>query len=69
MTPTNGPYQLWQRRVRRHINSFLQGRTDEAAGRDELSSFLPPLLFGSRPFPRTNSSGRLYGRPDSPLQR
>jgi len=50
-----------------HLSTLLQGRADgEAPGREELNSFLPPLLFGSRPFSRTNSSSRLYGRPGSP---
>jgi len=53
-----------------HISTLLQGRSEaESAGRDELSQFLPPLLFGSRPFQRTHSGSRLYGRPGSPLQR
>jgi SHAQKYF class myb-like DNA-binding protein len=58
-----------------HISSLLQSRAaggnldDSLGGHEELQSFLPPLLFGSRPFPRSQSMGSLYGRPSSPSSR
>ena len=58
-----------------HISSLLQSRAsggtldDSLGGHEELQSFLPPLLFGSRPFPRSQSMGGLYGRPSSPSSR
>ena len=58
-----------------HISSLLQSRAsggnldDSLGGHEELQSFLPPPLFGSRPFPRSHSIGSLYGRPSSPSSR
>ena len=58
-----------------HISSLLQSRAaggnldDSLGGHEELQSFLPPLLFGSRPFQRSQSMGSLYGRPSSPSSR
>jgi SHAQKYF class myb-like DNA-binding protein len=50
-----------------HIASLLQARAkggsldDSLSSHEELQSFLPPLLFGSRSFPRS-SMGSLYGQ-------
>ena len=58
-----------------HITSLLQSRAsggsldDSLGGHEELSSFLPPLLFGSLPVPRSLSMGSHYGRPTSPSSR
>ena len=58
-----------------HITSLLQSRAsggsldDSLGGHEELQSFVPPLLFGSRPFPQSHSMGSLYGRPLSPSSR
>eukprot|EP00964_Phaeocystis_antarctica_P158508 scaffold129193_cov48-Phaeocystis_antarctica.AAC.1 len=58
-----------------HISSLLQSRAsggnldDSLGGHEELQSFVPPLLFGSRPFPQSHSMGSLYGRPLSPSSR
>ena len=55
-----------------HITSLLQSRAsggsldDSLGGHEELQSFLPPLLFGSLPVPRSLSMGSHYGRPTSP---
>ena len=55
-----------------HITSLLQSRAsggsldDSLGGHEELQSFLPPLLFGSLPVPRSLSVGSHYGRPTSP---
>lgn len=57
-----------------HIASLLQTRaaggaldSDSIGGHEELQSFLPPLLFGSRPFPPPRSNP--FGRPSSPFVR
>ena len=58
-----------------HITSLLQSRAsggsldDSLGGHEELQSFLPPLLFGSLPVPRSVSMGSHYGRPTSPTSR
>ena len=55
-----------------HIAELLQARAnggslvDSLGGHEELQSFLPPLLFGSLPVPRSLSMGSHYGRPTSP---
>ena len=55
-----------------HIAALLQARAnggslvDSLGGHEELQSFLPPLLFGSLPVPRSLSMGSHYGRPTSP---
>ena len=55
-----------------HIAALLQTRAnggslhDCLGGHEENQSFLPPLLFGSLPVPRSLSMGSHYGRPTSP---